>query len=161
MPGSVAHRFVNPMRRVRARRRHGSGRMTGCSRSLGAGAAMLAALAGCTHTGPAYGPAPADATVVTMTNTFAFSPELVRIAKGGTVEWRNTSFDTHTVTDAPGSAKGHQGMALPEGAAAFDSGKVAPGQIYRVTFTTPGVYNYICMPHYDIFGMAGAVVVTP
>ena len=135
--------------------------MTGCSRSLWAGAAMLAALGGCAHGGPAYGPAPADATVVTMTNTFAFSPELVRIAKGGTVEWRNMSFDTHTVTDDPGSGKGRKGMALPVGAAAFDSGKVGPGQIYRVTFTTPGVYNYICLPHYDIFGMAGAVVVAP
>lgn len=122
---------------------------------------MLAALGGCTHTGPAYGPTPADATVVTMTNQFAFSPELVRVAKGGTVEWRNTSFDTHTVTDDPASGKGRKGMSLPPGATHFDSGKVAPGQIYRVTFTTPGVYNYICVSHYDIFGMAGAVVVAP
>ncbi len=135
--------------------------MTGCSRTLGAAAAMLAALGGCTHSGPAYGPAPSDATVVTMTNAFAFSPELVRIAKGDTVEWRNMSFDTHTVTDDPDSHKSRQGMALPAGATPFDSGKVAPGQIYRVTFTTPGVYNYICLPHYDIFGMAGAVVVAP
>lgn len=135
--------------------------MTGCWRSLGACAAVSVALAGCSHSGPAYGPPSTDATVVSMTNSFAFSPELVRIPKGGTVEWRNTSFDTHTVTDDPGAGSGRRGMALPAGAAAFDSGKVAPGQIYRVTFTTPGVYNYICLPHYDIFGMAGAVVVTP
>lgn len=96
-----------------------------------------------------------------MTNGFAFAPEVVRIARGGTVEWRNQSFDSHTITDDPSRGRGGIGMSLPAGAAAFDSGKIAAGQIYRVTFATPGTYNYICLPHYDIFGMAGAVVVTP
>ena len=123
--------------------------------------AVLGALGGCAHEGPAYGPPPTDATVVTMTNRFEFAPEVVRIGSGGTVEWRNQSFDSHTITDDPSRGRGGIGMSLPLGAAAFDSGKIAAGQTYRVTFVTPGTYNYICLPHYDIFGMAGAVVVTP
>ena len=51
-------------------------------------ACLLASLAaGCTREGPAYAPKPADvAAVVEMTNTFAFSPETLRIPVGGTVE---------------------------------------------------------------------------
>jgi plastocyanin len=63
-------------------------------------ACLLASLAtGCTHEGPAYAPKPADvAAVVEMTNTFGFSPEMARIPVGGTVEWRNTSIATQTIT---------------------------------------------------------------
>jgi plastocyanin len=53
-------------------------------------ACLLASLAvGCTREGPAYAPKSADvAAVVEMTNTFAFSPETIRIPVGSTVEWR-------------------------------------------------------------------------
>ena len=63
-------------------------------------ACLLVSLAtGCTREGPAYAPKPADvAAVVEMTNTFSFSPETVRIPVGGTVEWRNTSIATQTIT---------------------------------------------------------------
>jgi plastocyanin len=66
-------------------------------------ACLLASLAiGCSREGPAYAPKPADVTaVVEMTNTFAFSPETIRIPVGGTVEWRNTSIATHTVNRRP------------------------------------------------------------
>jgi plastocyanin len=72
--------------------------------------------AGCTREGPAYAPKPADvAAVVEMTNAF-FSPEAVRIPVGGTVEWRNTSITTHTVTADPSRIHDPEQGALPAGA---------------------------------------------
>jgi plastocyanin len=40
----------------------------------------------------------------------------------------------------------------------FNSGLMFPGQSYTLTFTEPGVYNYLCFIHP---GMQGAVVVMP
>ena len=80
-------------------------------------ACLLASLAtGCTREGPAYAPKPADvAAVVEMTNTFGFSPETIHIPVGGTVEWRNTSIATHTVTGDPSRIQDPEQVALPAG----------------------------------------------
>ena len=79
---------------------------------------LLASLAtGCTREGPAYAPKPANVVaVVEMTNTFGFSPETVRILVGSTVEWRNTSIATHTVTQPtlPGSRIPSRLRCLPK-----------------------------------------------
>jgi len=115
------------------------------------------ALAGCGTGGPAYGPAsPDQVTVVQMTNGFDFDPRTVRIKVGDTVEWRNTSLITHTVTDDP--RHGPEDMSLPANAAPFDSGRVPAGQIFRHTFTVPGTYHYRCDPH-DYLDMTGVVIV--
>ena len=124
-------------------------------------ATALLALAGCGVGGPAYGPPPTDAVVVGMTNTFSFSPATVRIPAGGTLEWRNTSLVKHTVTDDPKLVGTSGAVSLPPRAAPFNSGNIRPGGIYRVTFTTPGTYNYVCLPHEDVFDMRGVVEVTP
>jgi uncharacterized membrane protein len=79
---------------------------------------------------------------------------------GDTVEWRNSSILPHTVTaDARRAAEGKE-VVLPHGAEPFDSRTIAPGGSYRHTFTVPGTYKYICVPH-AAFGMAGEVIVQP
>lgn len=114
-------------------------------------------LAACGAGGPAYGPPPAPGVaVVEMTDGLAFAPASTRIKAGDTVEWRNTSLFTHTVTDQPG----HSDLGrLPPGAQPF-SARVAPGAIFRHTFTVPGTYGYYCMPHED-FDMHGTIEVAP
>lgn len=116
-------------------------------------------LAGCASDGPANAPAPSDvAATIEMTNTFSFSPQTLRIKTGDTVEWRNTSFMTHTVTDDP--QKNPSLATVPPGAIAFDSGRIPSGQVFRQKFTTPGTYRYYCIPHDDL-GMTGTIVVEP
>jgi plastocyanin len=126
-------------------------------------ACLLAGLiASCTREGPAYAPKPADvAAVVEMTNTFSFSPETIRIPVGGTVEWRNTSITTHTVTADPSMIRDPEQVALPARAEPFSSGEIGRGQVWRHTFTMPGTYHYACQPHHDIFSMTGTVEVSP
>lgn len=114
------------------------------------------ALAACGAGGPAYAPVPPGVAVVEMTDGLAFAPERLKIKVGETVEWRNTSLFTHTVTDEPGQSASSR---LPPGAEPF-SARVAPGEVYRHTFTVPGSYAYYCMPHED-FDMRGTIDVVP
>jgi plastocyanin len=95
-----------------------------------------------------------------MTDDLTFEPARFIVQAGDTVEWKNTSGQAHTVTaDARRAAEGKD-VVLPPGAAPFDSGRIAPGSSYRHTFTAPGTYRYICVPHAD-FGMTGELVVRP
>jgi plastocyanin/uncharacterized membrane protein len=95
-----------------------------------------------------------------MTAGLKFEPARIVVHAGDTVEWRNAASVLHTVTaDARRAAEGEE-VVLPPGAAPFDSGAVAPGASYRHTFTVPGTYKYICVPH-AVFGMAGEVIVQP
>jgi plastocyanin len=100
-------------------------------------------LGACAHNGPAYGPASSGAAAtVKMSSGLRFNPAEVTIKAGQTVEWRNTSIETHTVTG--------QG---------FDSGDIKQGQVWSHTFPTAGRYEYVCKPHHGM-GMHGVVVVT-
>ena len=110
--------------------------------TLFAGAAAAIALAS---------PATAADHVVKMLNKgkagmMVFEPALVKIAPGDTV--------TFIPTDKSHNAESINGMT-PAGAAAFE-GKM--NQPLKVTFATPGLYGYKCLPHYGM-GMVGAVVV--
>ena len=72
----------------------------------------------------------------------AFAPDNVTIATGTTVTWTNSDSVAHTSTaDASG----------------WNSGAVAPGGHFSLTFQTPGSYSYHCSIHP---GMIGTVVVT-
>jgi plastocyanin len=114
------------------------------------------AVAACSQTGPAYGPPTADTAATIEMSGFSFGPTTVRVKSGDTVEWRNKSPFTHSVNADP--ARFPADVAIPAGAAPFDSDRIASGGIYRHRFTTPGTYKYVCLPHVDI-GMAGTVVV--
>jgi plastocyanin len=78
---------------------------------------------------------------VTIAN-FAFQPAWISVPAGTTVSWFNGDGVSHTVTSDSG---------------AFDSGAIAPGGSFGVTFSTPGTYTYHCAFHPM---MTGTVVVT-
>lgn len=122
-------------------------------------AAFAFAVAGCGITGPAHRepPPPAVDQTVTMGLT-NFSPAVVRIRAGQTVQWRNTSPIGHTVTADPRLAKNPANVILPQGAEPFHSGNIAAGKVWQRTFTRPGTYRYVCLPH-EQQGMIGTVIV--
>jgi plastocyanin len=99
---------------------------------------------------------PGAAAVVEMTNLLQYAPRDIRIAVGRTVEWRNPSHLTHTVTCDPSLAIDPRDVQLPEGAEPFNSGVMRPGAVFRYTFKTPGLYKYFCIPH-EYAGMVGTV----
>lgn len=119
------------------------------------------ALSGCGATGPAYGPpTPGVAAAIEMTPEFTFKPANVVVNAGDTVEWRNKSLISHTITADPAKAHDRSDASVPAGAAPFDSGRIPAGGVYRHTFVTPGVYRYFCTPHEDE-AMLGQVTVRP
>jgi plastocyanin len=85
-------------------------------------------------------PAPTTATTVTAADN-RFDPPTLAVQPGTTVKWANGGSHPHTVTDRAGK---------------FDSGDIAPGGTYSVTFQTPGTYRYYCKHHK---GMEGTIVV--
>ena len=74
-----------------------------------------------------------------------FSPGIVRVQPGVTVEWTNDGRSRHTVQADDG---------------AWDSGIVAPGGEFGHTFDEPGVFPYFCSLHgRPGAGMIGTIVV--
>ena len=127
--------------------------------------AFLAALAApvlvaaCVATGPAtQPPAPGVDATVELTSLLRFQPDTLTVPVGATVEWRNSSIETHTVSTSPTTPEEAADTALPAGAQPFDSGDIAPGEVFRHTFTVPGTYRYFCDPHHGL-GMKGTIVV--
>lgn len=62
---------------------------------------------------------------------FAFKPATVRIGKGSSVNFANTSDVTHTATRANG----------------FDTGRIKPGKVATVRFARSGSFAYHCTIH--------------
>lgn len=113
-------------------------------------------LAGCGFGGAAHKPPSKGVDAVVNMGFMVFQPSSVTIRRGDTVEWRNTSLVTHTVTGDPRKPDRPGLVSLPSGAAPFDSGSLKAGKTFRHTFTVPGTYRYYCEVH---DGMTGAVVV--
>ncbi len=59
------------------------------------------------------------------------NPDL-SVPVGQTVIWTNTGAQSHTVTADDGSV---------------DSGSIAAGETFSLTFDTPGTFTYHCTPH--------------
>ena len=101
--------------------------------------------------------------VVTMTNDLRFDPPELTIAVGDSITWRNASNMPHTATCDPAQnpvAKSHLDyVALPAEAAPWGSELLQPGDSFSYTFTTPGDYHYICIPHV-LSGMRGAITIS-
>ena len=95
---------------------------------------------------------------VRMTNSLKYVPEDVTISAGQTVVWTNTSSTFHTVTNDPALAKDRRHAQLPPEAQPFDSGNIAPGEVFQHTFEVPGTYVYFCIPH-ETMGMIGKITV--
>ncbi|HEV7989318.1 MAG TPA: plastocyanin/azurin family copper-binding protein [Candidatus Binataceae bacterium] len=96
---------------------------------------------------------------VKMTDTPPkFVPLTVTIDKGDTVEWINNAVSLHSVTTNPAVAQDPKDVSSPAGAKPFDSGFMTPGVKWSYTFTVPGTYKYLCLPH-EKDHMVGIVVV--
>ena len=87
-----------------------------------------------------------------------FVPLTVTIDKGDTVEWINNAASLHSVTTNPAVAQDPKDVSSPAGAKPFDSGFMTPGAKWSYTFTVPGTYKYLCLPH-EKDHMVGVVVV--
>jgi plastocyanin len=93
-------------------------------------------------TGPRPMPAPAPTTGASVSmKDNSFDPATLNVQVGTTVKWTNNGANRHTVTASDGK---------------WDSGEIAPGGTYSVTFSTPGTYKYYCKLHK---GMEGTIVV--
>ena len=104
------------------------------------------------------GPSGDVAAGVTLTDQLRYEPAAVTISAGQAVRWRNTSALIHTVTADPSRAMQAANVRLPAGADAFDSGDIGPGGSFTWTFTEPGEYRYICIPH-EGAAMTGTIMV--
>jgi plastocyanin len=102
----------------------------------------------------------APAVVVKMTDKPPlFKPLKVTVKVGQTVEWINNAQTLHSVTTDADSAQKPTDVSSPPGAKPFDSGFMRPGATFDYTFTVPGTYKYLCLPH-EKDGMIGIVVVS-
>jgi len=125
------------------------------------GAAATTALAGCSAVGgePGY-----DVGMMAS----AFRPAEVTVAVGDTVVWENTSARGHTVTAyenaIPDEAEYFASGGYDSEVAAREAwpedfgGRLESGDRYSRTFSIPGRYEYVCLPH-ETGGMVGTVVV--
>jgi plastocyanin len=151
-----------------------AGRTGGVDDSL---AAARAALQGNATPGPAAtacaaspaaapaaspGGSPTPAVTVKMTTQLRFDPDHVTIRAGETITWVNAGTVPHTATGDPAQnpvATSHpECVQLPDGAEPWGSPLLQPGESYAHTFTTPGEYHYICIPHV-LSGMRGTITV--
>ena len=71
----------------------------------------------------------------------AYQPSTTIVTVGQTVTWKNSTLQQHTVTAIDGT---------------FNSGVMAGGTSFSVTFTTPGTFLYKCLVHPT---MKGTVIV--
>lgn len=82
-----------------------------------------------------------DANIVNV-----FEPAILHIEPGDSVQF--------LATDPSHNTASKRGM-IPEGAEAWNG---AVDEELILTLTVPGIYGYLCLPHYD-WGMVGLIVV--
>jgi plastocyanin len=109
---------------------------------------------------PQASPAASAEVVIEMTLELRFNPDDLAIRSGTTVRWINASPMPHTATGDPEqnpvAATNPEYITLPDGAEPWGSALLQPGDTYTHTFTTPGEYRYICIPHV-MSGMRGTI----
>jgi len=125
------------------------------------GVAATVTLAGCSAVGgdPGY-----DVGMVAD----GYRPRRITISAGDTVVWENTSARAHTVTATQGGIPSEAEFFAsggfddyPSAKAAWDAefgGILESGDRFEHTFSIPGAYEYVCIPHRE-GGMFGTVVV--
>lgn len=80
-----------------------------------------------------------------------FRPVDITVVVGinNTIQWTDLDPVPHTVTST----------SVPSGAKPFDSGNMVKGDVFTVTLTVPGKYEYVC--NYHIGWMIGTITVKP
>ena len=119
------------------------------------------------HTSPSD-PAPVSCGNVAAhpASVLRFKPSTITIRTGDTVEWRMLDGrEVHPLYFGPASGAPANPFSPPSGGntiaaptASVLSGPQFPGQSFRLTFTGPGTYSYLCTLHAEA-GMVGTVVV--
>jgi plastocyanin len=105
---------------------------------------MIAAV-GCSNSTNPSTPSPTTPAAVSVSivsgarllTTTAYNPNPITVARGGKVTWTNNDTITHTATSDGG---------------AFDSGNMAPGASFSMTFPTAGTSTYHCTLHPGMIG---------
>jgi len=95
-----------------------------------------------TPTPPPTGTSVSIVTGAASLTSTAYSPNPITVAVGSTVKWTNTDSIAHTVTS--------------DQAGVFNSGRMAPGDTFSMTFQNKGTTTYHCSFHP---GMIASVVV--
>jgi len=116
------------------------------SSSLVFAAALSAASCGSSSTPSSPSPTPSATSVSIVSGsrtltTNAYSPNPVTLTRGGTVTWVNNDSIAHTSTSD---------------ANVWNSGSIAPGANFSMTFPTAGTFPYHCTIHP---GMVGTITV--
>ncbi|MGV8989424.1 MAG: cupredoxin domain-containing protein [Cypionkella sp.] len=89
-----------------------------------------------------------------------FMPQGLLVEPGTTLRFINHDpGNSHTSTAYDPAILDRQ-RRIPEGAEAWNSDFLMPGQSFDVTLTLPGVYDFYCQPH-EHAGMVGRIVVGP
>ena len=91
---------------------------------------LVGALVGLSNTAGGGGPAEPGTVKV---EGFAFGPDAVTVAAGGSVTWTNLDGTLHTVTQ--------------NGDALLDSPDLDTDDVYEVIFDEPGTHEYFCKFH--------------
>jgi plastocyanin len=105
------------------------------------------------------GPALAETIKVSMKDR-QFTPDVLKVKVGDTVEWINDDQDVHQVISG-------KDLQDPNLAKPLDGGTLLPGQYYMFKFEKPGTYPYMCVIHWSLQsitgkgGMLGEVIVEP
>lgn len=87
-----------------------------------------------------------------------FDPVGIRLEPGQTVRWINMDpGNSHTAT-AYHPANFNRPRRIPDGAEPWDSDYLLPNETFAVTLTSPGVYDYYCVPH-ERAGMVARIIV--
>ena len=87
-----------------------------------------------------------------------YSPATLTVPQGATVTWLNKSYYSQSATCDPNQS-GEKGIVnLPDGAQAWDSGLLYPGQRFSKTFDTPGTYVYFSQPRLSL-NTVGTIIV--
>lgn len=76
---------------------------------------------------------------------YSFMPKTLKVAPGDSVTWAFSGTSEHTSTSEKGQAE------------SWSSGLQSAGGTYSHTFTKPGRYQYLCLPHR--FSMKGTIQV--
>ncbi|MBQ0831572.1 MAG: hypothetical protein KBT83_03190 [Marinobacter sp.] len=87
-----------------------------------------------------------------------FGPAGIAVAPGTTLRFINLDpANSHTVTAYHPDFFGRT-RRIPQRATPFHSGYLLPENVFEVTLTVSGVYDYYCVPH-EMAGMVGRIIV--
>ena len=87
-----------------------------------------------------------------------FEPIGLLVAPGQAIRWVNLDpGNSHTAT-AYHPHNDQHALRIPAGAAPWNSDYLLPHEVFTITLTVEGVYDYFCIPH-EHAGMVGRIVV--